>query len=102
MWHENITDIRDNEDDSGKFNTMKILQVVIASSGVFTNITVVVIFANDRTMRKKIPNICIINQVCILFVYYVFYIFKTKNNEFTSKKLFLETHIEDAWYFSVI
>ena len=63
MWDENVTDVMNNEDNSGKFNTMKVLQIIIASSGIITNITVVVVFANDRTMRRKIPNICIINQV---------------------------------------
>ena len=65
MWNENVTDVMNNEDNSGKFNTMKVLQIVIATSGIITNITVVVVFAKDRTMRRKIPNICIINQVCI-------------------------------------
>ena len=65
MWDENVTDVMNNEDNTGKINAMKVLQVVIASSGVITNITVVAVFANDRTMRRKIPNICIINQVGI-------------------------------------
>ena len=64
MRDENVTDFMHNE-DTMKFDTMKVLQVAIASSGIITNITVVVVFANDRKMRRKIPNICIINQVCI-------------------------------------
>ena len=65
MWGGNVTDVMNNEDNSGKFGTMKVLQIVIATSGIVTNITVVAVFANDRTMRRKIPNICIINQVGI-------------------------------------
>ena len=59
----NVTDIIDSEDDAGKFNGLKILQLVIASMGIITNIIVVIVFLNDRKLRRKIPNICIINQV---------------------------------------
>ena len=48
---------------SGGYDVMKILQVVIACLGVFTNLIVVVVFLNNKQMRRKIPNICIINQV---------------------------------------
>ena len=48
---------------SGGYDLMKILQVVIACLGVFTNLIVVVVFLNNKQMRRKIPNICIINQV---------------------------------------
>ena len=65
MWNENVTGIMNNEDNPGKFNTMKVLQIVIASLGIITNITVVAVFVNDRTMRRRIPNICIMNQVGI-------------------------------------
>ena len=62
---ENVTDVIDNENDSGKFNAMRILQLVIASVGIITNIIVVIVFMKDSKMRRKIPNICIINQVCL-------------------------------------
>ena len=48
---------------SGGYDVMKILQVIIACLGVFTNLIVVVVFLNNKQMRRKIPNICIINQV---------------------------------------
>ena len=51
---------------SGGYDVMKILQVVIACLGVFTNLIVVVVFLNNKQMRRKIPNICIINQVSTL------------------------------------
>ena len=60
---DNVTDVIDSEDDSAKFNGLKILQLIIASMGVITNIIVVIVFLNDRKLRRKIPNICIINQV---------------------------------------
>ena len=47
----------------GGYDVMKILQIVIACLGVFTNLVVVVVFLNNKQMRRKIPNICIINQV---------------------------------------
>ena len=67
---DNVTDVIDSEDDSGKFNALKILQLVIASMGVITNLIVVIVFVNDRKLRRKIPNICIINQVCI-FLFFI-------------------------------
>ena len=45
---------------------MKILQLVIASLGVTTNLIVVVVFLNHKKLRRKIPNICIINQVSVI------------------------------------
>ena len=53
-----------NTDSSEGFNGMKIAIVVIACVGVITNLIVVIVFLNDRKLRRKIPNICIINQVC--------------------------------------
>ena len=67
---DNVTDMIDSEDDSGKFNALKIVQLVIASMGVITNLIVVIVFVNDRKLRRKIPNICIINQVCV-FVFFI-------------------------------
>ena len=42
---------------------MKILQTLISTCGIVTNLLVVIVFLNDKEMRRKIPNICIINQV---------------------------------------
>ena len=50
------------------YDVMKILQIVIACLGVFTNFIVVIVFINNKQMRRKIPNICIINQVGIINV----------------------------------
>ena len=45
------------------YDVMYILQIIIASSGIITNLTVVIVFLNDKKLRRKTPNICIINQV---------------------------------------
>ena len=60
---DNDTDIMNKSNDSEQFNCLKILQLLIASMSVITNIIVIVVFLNDRKLRRKIPNICIINQV---------------------------------------
>ena len=52
------------EDTSTGISTMGIVYSVIASVGLVTNLTVIVVFLNHRKLRRKIPNICIINQVC--------------------------------------
>ena len=52
----------DREGSTG-YDVMEILQMVIASSGIITNLTVVIVFLNDKKLRRKTPNICIINQV---------------------------------------
>ena len=44
-------------------NDMLILSDTIASVGTIANLTVAVAFLNHRKLRKKIPNIFIINQV---------------------------------------
>ena len=44
-------------------NIMKVLQIIIASLGITTNLIVAVAFLNHKKLRAKIPNICIINQV---------------------------------------
>ena len=64
---ENVTDILSttHNENFENFNAMKIIQVIIASMGVITNIIVVIVFVNDKKLRRKIPNICIINQVCV-------------------------------------
>ena len=42
---------------------VSIVSIVIASVGIVANFTVIVVFLNDKKLRKKIPNIFIINQV---------------------------------------
>ena len=40
-----------------------LLVSIIASVGIITNLTVIVVFLNHKKLRRKIPNIFIINQV---------------------------------------
>ena len=41
----------------------RIIKTVTASVGIVTNLTVIVVFLNHKKLRRKIPNIFIINQV---------------------------------------
>ena len=50
-------------DTSDKIDVMMTLHSLIASVGIVANITVVIAFVNHRKLRRKIPNIFIINQV---------------------------------------
>ena len=72
-----ITDAALHEDDSGTLNAMKIVILVIACTGVVTNIIVVIVFLKERKLRRKIPNICIINQVGIFLNFF----FKLNNTK---------------------
>ena len=51
---------------NSRISTMGIVHSVIASVGIVTNLTVIVVFLNHRELRRKVPNICIINQVSFL------------------------------------
>ena len=51
------------ENINTRTNTMGIVHSIIASFGMLTNLTVIVVFLNHRKLRRKVPNICIINQV---------------------------------------
>ena len=51
------------EDTATGTNTVGIVHSVIAYVGIVTNLTVMVVFLNDKKLRRKVPNICIINQV---------------------------------------
>ena len=45
-------------------DSMAMVSAAIASVGIIANLTVAVAFLNHQKLRKKIPNIFIINQVC--------------------------------------
>ena len=49
-------------DTSDKIDVMMTLHSLIASVGIVANITVVIAFVNHRNIRRKIPNIFIINS----------------------------------------
>ena len=61
-----VTTAENSQDGSEGINVMNILQIIIASLGITTNLIVVVVFLNHKKLRRKIPNICIINQVSVI------------------------------------
>ena len=46
-----------------EYGVMQILQLIIATVGVTTNLTVIVVFLNNKELRRKIPNRFIVNQI---------------------------------------
>ena len=60
-----------SERNSASINVMQILQSVIACVGIVANFTVIVVFLNDKKLRRKIPNRFIVNQVRnVHFIYF--------------------------------
>ena len=45
------------------FDVMEIIQLSIAPVGIIANLTVVVVFLNNKKLRHKISNRIIVNQV---------------------------------------
>ena len=66
---ENVTSsdlLQNSSKQSDHLNITQILQCVIASIGIGANFTVIVAFLNNRKLRRKVPNIFIINQVSVV------------------------------------
>ena len=74
MSHTNITNSTLTTEDENKdtIDVMMLLSILIASVGIISNSTVVVVFLKHKKMRRKIPNIFIINQVRHSFKYILF------------------------------
>ena len=51
---------------SEEYGLMQILQLIIVSVGITANLTVIVVFLNNKELRRKIPNRFIVNQVSSL------------------------------------
>ena len=49
--------------EAKRFDVMTILQMIIAIVGINANVTVVFAFLKHRQLRRKVPNMFIINQV---------------------------------------
>ena len=49
--------------DNAREDSIRIIQSTTASVGILANLTVIVVFLNHKKLRRKIPNIFIINQV---------------------------------------
>ena len=73
---EMFTSLPENDNDLSKqteeFDVMMLIQCIIASVGIITNLTVVIVFVNHKELRRKIPNRFIINQISIVFIIYRF------------------------------
>ena len=48
---------------SEEYGVMQILQLIIVTVGITANLTVIVVFLNNKELRRKIPNRFIVNQV---------------------------------------
>ena len=55
-----------NSNENSRAQTILIIQSTTASVGIVANLTVIVVFLNHKRLRRKIPNIFIINQVVII------------------------------------
>ena len=59
-----ITPVPNNSSSgNSKVQSIIIIQSTIACVGIVANLTVIVVFVNHNKLRRKIPNIFIINQV---------------------------------------
>ena len=63
MSRENVTLETQVSSKETNIYVMMILSSAIASLGIISNVTVVVVFLRNKKLRIKIPNIFIINQV---------------------------------------
>ena len=63
-------------DVQGESYFLTMIQNVIAAMGILTNLIVIIVFLKDKNLRKKIPNICIINQVSRHGLLLIFQAFK--------------------------
>ena len=52
-----------SSNDNAREESIRIIQSSVASVGIIANLTVIVVFLNDKKLRRKIPNIFIISQV---------------------------------------
>ena len=66
---ENVTLDTQISSKESKMDVMMILSSTIASLGIISNLTVVVVFLRNKKLRIKIPNIFIINQVSLDLFY---------------------------------
>ena len=61
---DNINSTTENHSqESSRSLSIRFIQTGIASIGIIANLTVIVVFLNHKKLRRKIPNIFIINQV---------------------------------------
>ena len=69
VHRENVALDTQTSSKESKMDIMMILSSAIASLGITSNLTVVVVFLKNKKSRIKIPNIFIVNQVSIELFY---------------------------------
>ena len=52
-----------SNNDNARAESIRIIQSTVASVGIVANLIVIIAFLNHKKLRRKIPNIFIINQV---------------------------------------
>ena len=70
MDENNTTVMNETDMTLNKIDIMEIIQLCIAPVGIVGNLTVIVVFLNNKKLRRKIPNKLIVNQVTISFLYF--------------------------------
>ena len=68
MDDNNKTASNETKTSSNTIDVMEIIQLSIAPVGIVANLTVIVVFLNNKKLRRKIPNKLIVNQVIILII----------------------------------
>ena len=69
---DNINSTTENHSqESSRSLSIRFIQTGIASIGIIANLTVIVVFLNHKKLRRKIPNIFIINQVRKKYIDYI-------------------------------
>ena len=63
-----------SSNDNARQESIRIIQSSVASVGIIANLTVIVVFLNHKKLRRKIPNIFIINQVRKILYVILFFI----------------------------
>ena len=66
-----VTDAQGHPPETEETSTDFVVMVVhstIASVGIVGNLMVVIVLSNNRKLRVKVPNMFMINQVCIISV----------------------------------
>ena len=63
-----ISSSQNSSNGTSRDQIILIIQSTTASVGIMANLTVIVVFLNHKKLRRKIPNIFIINQVRICSV----------------------------------
>ena len=58
-----------SSNDNAREESIRIIQSSVASVGIIANLTVIVVFLHHKKLRRKIPNIFIINQVRVVIMY---------------------------------